>query len=415
MGRRPSLESTARQLVRWLAGGTLGLLVLVFLIWMHPARALFPSLSPSSAQSGQMAGGQGAGGTGAPASRATVPASATDCGITDFTCQVATEISTSLQQAFQPLADTILTNSADIIYQTPLLSDTTSPQNTVILSLNSFFIEVVDLASTCLLVIAAYNAIVGRHLQMPRSSLLDALPRAVLVMVAVHFNVFFVSLFLTFENTLALAIVHVVGNQMLTHIIAGMFTDLAKLGVIVFVLFVVLGIMVILLLIQMVVRLALVALSVALAPLGLGCLMLPQTMRWGRLWLVTFTSSVMVQVIQVAALGLGGIFITAIASTSLVHLGKEMALVFLAIGTMGLVLKIPGMLQTWALHPMMDTSGSGGGSGYGGGTSGSSSGSSGEASSSAGGGEMAEGAMGGSGAMEGTIVTEESGSLLLLF
>ncbi|MEO7019380.1 MAG: conjugal transfer protein TrbL family protein, partial [Ktedonobacteraceae bacterium] len=233
----------------------------------------------------------------------------------------------------------------------------------------------------------------------------------------VHFNQFFLANFINLENELALAVVHTVGLAMLTNILAGIFTN-PFTGLLTFILEVVLGIMTILLLLQMIVRLALVAVCVATAPLGLGCLMLPQSLRWGRLWLTLFASSVMVQFIQIAALGLGGVFITAIASTSFVRLDVQLATAFLAIGTLLLVLKIPGILQNWALHPMMDgfngggsgqsgqdaTSGGGGGDMSGGG----------DAMGGMGGGSMG-GGMGGAQMMEGTVVTEESGALLLLF
>jgi hypothetical protein len=66
---------------------------------------------------------------------------------------------------------------------------------------------------------------------------------------------------------------------------------------------------------------------------------------------------VLVQFLQVTALALGGMLITSIGNTPIWHVGHELAEVFLAIGMMIITLKIPGMLQTWALHPMMTSSG----------------------------------------------------------
>ena len=146
------------------------------------------------------------------------------------------------------------------------------------------------------------------------------------------------------------------------------------------VLIIVVVIMLLLLLAQMITRIALVALLIAVAPLALACLALPQTMRWGRLWFSTFSSAVLVQFLQVTALALGGMLITSIGNTPIWHVGHELAEVFLALGMMLITLKIPGMLQTWALHPMMNASGwlmeqasSGGSSGGSGGDAGSSS------------------------------------------
>jgi uncharacterized membrane protein YgcG len=247
---------------------------------------------------------------------------------------------------------------------------------------------------------------------------MEILPRAILVLLAVHFNVFFLGLFVDFENALSLAAMHIAGLQMLTNVIAGLFT-FQNVSLLTFLLIVVLGVMAVLLLLQMIVRLALVAISLALAPLGLGCFFLPQTIRWGRLWLVILSTSMMVQFIQVVALGLGGIFITAIAATSFVRVDQSFAIALLAIGTLGLVLKIPGMLQTWALHPMMGSSG-GSGSGGSGDTSasmpGMSGGNGGGSTGFADADVTAPASGGGSGAMmEGTMLADESGALLLMF
>ena len=330
--------------------------VLAFLIALHPPVVRLPFALPEQGP------GRGAGGT---AVNAQVPSIPAFCLPTDTSCivnNVASQVATGVQSVFQPISDQILKNPADIIYQTPLLTNDNDAQNRAIISLNNFFVEVVDIAFACMLLIAGYNVIVGRHLMMPSSTLMEILPRAVLIVAAVHFNLLFVGLFVDFENALTLDVIHIAGYSMLTNLIAGLLT-FQNVGLLAFILIVVLGIMVLMLLIQMITRIALVAIGLALTPLGLGCFMLPQTMRWGRLWLVTLSTSVMVQFIQVVTLGLGGVFITALAATSLIRLDKSLAIAFLAIGTLGLVLKIPNMLQTWALHPMMDTSRSGGGSG----------------------------------------------------
>jgi hypothetical protein len=361
--------------------------------------------------------GRGSGGTAANVSEPS--AFSASCLPTDTSCiinGIASQIAAGIQSAFQPITDDILKNPADILYQTPLLTNDNQAQNQAILSLNSFFIEVVDIAFACLLLIAGYNVIIGRHLLIPFSTIMEILPRAVLVIAAVHFNIFFLSLFVDFENALSLAVINIAGLNMLTNLIAGLFT-FQNVNLLTFILIVVLGVMAIMLLIQMVTRIALVAIGLALAPLGLGCFFLSQTMRWGRLWLVTLTTSMMVQFIQVVALGLGGVFITAIAATSFVRIDKSLAIAFLAIGTLGLVLKIPGMLQTWALHPMMDSSRSGGGSDTQGDTTYSTPGMSGSGSGSSGGGSggTTVSEAGASGTMEGTMLADESGALLLMF
>lgn len=382
---------------------------------------------PNTGQTVLAPGERGAGGTG---TEAQVPFAPALCNPFDSSClgdTLASWAASRLQSAFQPLADALLQNPADIIYQTP---PEDSYQNRTILAINALLVGVVDAALASLFVIGAYNLMVGQHLSLFHTSFSELLSRAILVVGAVHFNLFFLSLFIQFENELSLAVIHAASYTMLTNVLKGLFSNPIT-GLIVFVLVLVLGIMVVLLLIQMVVRIALVAVCLALAPLGLGCLLLPQSMRWGRLWLTTLSSAVLVQLLQVIALGLAGTFVTAIASTSLIRLDRELAALFLAIGTMGLVLKIPGMLQSWALHPMLEGGGgtndststqearSGGGGGSGGGDIGDIAwgetfgGGGGGWSSGWGGGWS--GAMGGSPVMEGTVVSEESGAMLLLF
>src|SRR6185437_5302117 len=142
--------------------------------------------------------------------------------------------------------------------------------NRAILSLNTFFVEVVDIAFACLLLMSGYNVMVWRHLMMPSSTLMEILPRAVLIVAAVHFNVLFLGLFVDFENALTLGVLHIAGLTMLTNLIAGLFT-FQNVSLLSFLLLVVLGILVVMLLIQMITRIALVAISLALTPLGLGC------------------------------------------------------------------------------------------------------------------------------------------------
>ncbi|MGH2480479.1 MAG: hypothetical protein ACRDHW_12560, partial [Ktedonobacteraceae bacterium] len=324
-----------------------------------PVATVSPAL-PQGASRGQGSGGIA--GNNTDVRLPTVPALCNPFDSTCFADSLSSWAAGHIQDAFQPITDGILGNPADIVYQTP---PEDSYQNPTILAINAVFIGVVDTALASLLVIGAYNAMLGSHLNLLRSSITELLPRAILVVGAVHFNLFFLGLFIDFENNLSLAVIHAASYTMLTNLIKGLFTGSSTIGgLIAFVLLIVLGIMVLFLLVQMVTRLALVAISLALAPLGLGCFILPQTIRWGRLWLTTLSSAVLVQALQVIALGLAGSFITAIASTSLVRLDQKLATLFLAIGTMLLVLKIPGMLQTWALHPMMDGTGNwGSGSG----------------------------------------------------
>lgn len=383
----------------------LSLGILACLMGMHPPQIRILFAPPMQGS------GRGAGGVATLPQQSTAPA-ASYCLPTDISCiitNVSSSIASGVQSVFQPISDAILTNPANILSQTPVLTGTNETADNAIINVNRFFVKVVDIAFASLLLIAGYNVMVGRHLLLPFSTIMEILPRAVIVMGAVQFNLWFVRLFLQLENALALDATHVAGINMLTNLIAGLFKS-QPASLLTLILLVVLAFMTCLLLIQNIARIAIVALACALTPLGLCCFFLPQTVRWGRLWLVTLSTSVMVQLLQVVALGLGGVFISALANTF--GMGKDLATLFLAIGTMGLVLKIPGMLQTWALNPMMSPSASGGEAGSDGVTASPTPSSTGFSGSGVSGGTTT---VTEEGAIEGMMVEDAGGALLLMF
>jgi uncharacterized membrane protein YgcG len=321
----------------------------------------------------------------------------------------ASSAAQSIMNALTPVIDDFLKNPVNIVNQTPPAD---SYQNPTVIALNTLFAGVIDAALACLLVIGGYSILVGSHLSMPQSSLRELLPRVILVVAAVHFNPHFLGLLIDLENTLNRAVIHATDTQILTNTIASLLSLNPTAGLLLIILAIVLSIMTVLLLVQMIVCIALVDLLLALAPLGLGCLMLQQTVRWGRLWLTAVSAAVWVQFIQLVALASGSIFLSAMSAPGTIFHGNLLATAFLVIGTLGLVLKIPGMLHHWALSPMWQSGQShadsheggwdtGGGDALGGGSD-----ASGVASSGVWGGNV----------VEGTIVTESgtaSGSTVL--
>jgi hypothetical protein len=301
---------------------------------------------------------QGAGGSGANRAGATVPLSPAApmwCNPFDPSCYANALAQYAAQQAlsaFKPVSDFLQQSSANIITQTPAKD---SYGNAMILTLNQDFVEAVDAALACLLLIGGYNVIVGQHLQMPHTSITELIPRAILVTCAVHFNLLFIGFFVNLENALCSTVIAVTSFQTLTNMVQSALQLNPSSGLLFVILTLVFLVMLVLLLFQMATRIALVALLIVLAPLGLACFALPQTMRWGRLWMTTFSAAILVQFLQVTALGLTGLFISVLGSTAIWHVGQDIGTIILAIGALFLVLKIPGMLQTWALHPMMDT------------------------------------------------------------
>jgi len=311
--------------------------------------------SASSSQANVPESGRGAGNSVVTPSSPTTP---TFCNPFDPSCfanAIGGWTASAILSGLQPVTDFFQNSSTNIITQTP--PDDSYGDKTIMSTINQDLVHAVDGALACLLLVGGYNVILGHHLRIERSSITELLPRAILVTCAVHFNLFFIGLFIDLNNALCNTVIAAASYQTLTNIIGGFLSINPTAGLMLVILIIVVAFLVVLLLAQMVTRMALVALLIAVAPLALACFALPQTMRWGRLWFTTFSSAVLVQFLQVTALALGGLLITSIGDTAFWHLGHELAQVFLAIGMMVIILKIPSMLQTWALNPMRDASG----------------------------------------------------------
>lgn len=118
-----------RRILVWSHRILLGLFVLcalVCLIRVYP-RLLTPTgvfarpsvSSPVALQREAPGGGSGAGGVGVSATHSLTPAAPSLCSPFDASCfanSVASWVGAQLQAAFQPLADDILQNPADILY-----------------------------------------------------------------------------------------------------------------------------------------------------------------------------------------------------------------------------------------------------------------------------------------------------------
>ncbi|GHO56310.1 hypothetical protein KSB_47850 [Ktedonobacter robiniae] len=104
-----------------------------------------------------------------------------------------------------------------------------------------------------------------------------------------------------------------------------------------------------------------VALLTALSPLGLLCLALPQTQRWGQIWLSAFVSSVMIQFIQITALSLGGLLVSYSTSiqistnpvAGLDTIIQQIVALLLSGAVFYLVPRLPSMIQSYALRPIL--------------------------------------------------------------
>src|SRR5437773_5889148 len=142
---------------------------------------------------------------------------------------------------------------------------------------------------------------------------------------------------------------------MLTNIIACLFQgDLTGAGIIAFVLALILGVMVLLLVWQMLVRLALLLLLIVLYALAMLCSASRHTQNWTRLWFSTFGTTVFIQFFQVVLLALGGTLISFVAAAYLLQIDGTILSLLTSTAILYLVLRIPRMLQNYALRPIAE-------------------------------------------------------------
>jgi hypothetical protein len=263
-------------------------------------------------------------------------------------------IAQQIMSALQPVINAIFNGPINMVTQTPP-ADTY--QNATVITWWQAFLGVVDLAVACLVVIGGYNAIIGQHLGIGHAAITEFLPRLIFAVGAATFSLYFLGLFIDLENALCSVALNLAGTSILTNIIAAIFQgNVLGEGLLVWMLAFVVGIMVILLGAQMAVRLALLWILLVLAGPGLACFALPQTLGYGRMWLSLTASTVLVQFFQVLTLALGGVLLTSLGASNIFHLESTLATLLICIALLYLVLRLPGIVQRFALRPMMEAS-----------------------------------------------------------
>ena len=336
---------------------------------------------PYNSQQGQVTTGFGAGGVAistasgtenlsklAPTTRtqATLPQ---DCSIwIDPLCwtqnaitSISSWIANGILGVLQPIVNAIDTSSSNFITHTPLCVSNVdgcspSPIDQTLLQFMQWGIWTVDAAAlTFIISVIGYNIAIGRQIGATIQELSEAIPRIALVFLAATISPLIIQLFVDLNNVLCQGVVSLATLTMLTNIIIGLIGTGLQDGWLIWLFVVVLGIMSLLLVWQMLVRLVFILFLVAVAPLGILCLALPQTLSWGRLWLSNFSITVFVQFMQVCLLALGGAVassVIALASPLFVSVPNANVLLeaMVAIALLYLTLKFPGMLRQWALH-----------------------------------------------------------------
>ena len=283
------------------------------------------------------------------------------CWMQNAISSIAAWIANGIMQALQPLVQAIDTSSSNFITQTPLCVSpidgcTPSPIDQTLLQFMQWGSWTVDAtALTFILGVVGYNIAIGRQIGAALYEFSEAIPRVALVFLAATISPLIIQLFLDLNNILCQGVIAMAALTMLTNIIVGLIGTGLQDGWLIWLLVVTLGVMNMLLVWQMLVRLVFLIFLVAVAPLGLICLALPQTMSWGRLWLSNFSITVFVQFMQVCLLALGGAVATSVIALTnplFAHVANANILVeaMVAIALLYLTLRFPGMLRQWALR-----------------------------------------------------------------
>jgi hypothetical protein len=285
--------------------------------------------------------------------------------------QVAQWLAGGLMSVIAPLVKQVDTRQDNLITFTPIcVFNLTGCQVGGVKSLDGALLTFMQwatwgvdgLALVVLLLIVGYNVMLGQHLGLPVFGVAESIPRIALAFLAAALSPMIVQVFIDLNNALCLGALSTGLYGSLTNIIISLiqtgFTD----GFLIWLFILALLVMNLLVAWQMIVRLAFLAFLCAIAPLGLLCLAVPQTLAWGRLWLSNFTITVFVQFLQVALLALGGMMassVIALSSSLFGNLptGKIILTIMLTIAFFLLVLRLPGMLRTWALSGVSNQAG----------------------------------------------------------
>jgi hypothetical protein len=262
-------------------------------------------------------------------------------------------IAQAILSALQPLIESIDHNSLNILTQTPLLGQNvsrSSPLDATIVALWNWAIGVVDAALTIFIILGGYTIMLRSRTQ----EVLDVGVRLLFAVVAAHFSLLFMQVFIQIENALCDGIIHLSQLTILTNTLTALLQgNLLASSLILFVLGLVLCVMFLLIVWQMLVRLALLSALVVLAGPAMLCFASRLTYAWGRLWVGLFAGTLFVQFFQVVVLALGSILVSSLSMGDLFHLDSTILTLLVSIAVFSLVLQIPGLMRQWAIRPIV--------------------------------------------------------------
>ena len=262
-------------------------------------------------------------------------------------------IAQAILSALGPLIESIDHNSLNMLTQTPLLTQTSSGGSSLdatIVVLWNWAIGVVDVTLTIFLILGGYTIMLRSRTQ----EVLDVGVRLLFALVAAHFSMLFMQVFIQIENGLCYGVIHLYQLTILKNTLTALLQgNLLASSLILFVLGLVLCVMFLLIVWQMLVRLALLSALVVLAGPAMLCFASRWTYAWGRLWVGLFAGTLFVQFFQVVVLALGSILVSSLGAGDLFHLDSTILTLLVSIAVFSLVLQIPGLMRQWAIRPIV--------------------------------------------------------------
>lgn len=288
------------------------------------------------------------------------------CSLFDINCWALSALTTILLDGANPVQqfDQGIVSGfgqGNFLTQTPLCvypldgCDNSQPLDTTLTTFIAWAQLVAMAALGIIVIIGGFNIMLGRQMGMRVHDLGEFIPRVILTFLAAWTAPMIVQAFIDLENALCQSLL----SQLSTTAFPALLSTLVTIGLgdgwLIFVFLVILSVMALLLSGQMLFRLAFVVFLAGLAPIGLLCFALPQTLSWGRLWLRNFSVSIFVQFLQVAMLAVGGSMLTALSALASPAYGSlpnaNIVLeIVLAIILLYLTIRLPGMLVGWALR-----------------------------------------------------------------
>jgi hypothetical protein len=249
-----------------------------------------------------------------------------------------------VQDAFGALLQTFsdgIRTGLDALWQANFITQTPPSltyQNDDIRGLYAVMQRTANAALTLIMTVGALNALVRPHFGFSYHTLSAFLPRLIVGGILVNTALWWAQFAIDINNALASTI----GNPAPPNWNSLNGEHQALVDIVLGLVYVIVGL---LLVVQMLLRLAWIDVLLIVAPLAAACWVLPQTQGWAQSWNQQFTGAVFTQFVQVVALKLGGILLTAVLR---LEPNVNWLPFLLGVAVLWLTWRIPGLMRAGA-------------------------------------------------------------------